>query len=90
MSTQDHDIYCSISMKCLFWSPVGKFRPTMEIVLIFLECVRSEGVKDQLVIGGKMTGIMDSILPDNLSIQAEKIVRPRLCYCLLTFLMPSR
>ena len=54
---------------------MGKFCPTMEIVLIFLECVRGEGAKDQLVVGDKMTGITDSILPDNPSIRAKKIVR---------------
>ena len=55
---------------------MGKFCSTMEIVLIFLECVRGEGAKDQPVIIDKMTGITDSMLPDNPSIQAEKIVRP--------------
>ena len=48
----------------------------MEIVLIFLESVRGEGAKDQLVIGDKMAGITDSISPDNPSIRAEKIIRP--------------
>ena len=55
---------------------MGKFCPTMEISLIFLECVRDEGTTDQLVIGGKMMAITDSILPNNPSIQAEKIIRP--------------
>ena len=44
----------------------------MEISLIFPECVSDEGAKDQLVVGGKMVGITDCILPDNPSIQAEK------------------
>ena len=48
----------------------------MEIVLTLLECVRDEGATNQLVIGDKMTGNVDSILPDNPSIQAEKIIRP--------------
>ena len=63
-------------MKVPFWGPVGKFGPTMEISLIFLECVRDKGTTDQLVIGGKMAGITDSISPDNPSIRAEKIIRP--------------
>ena len=59
-----------------FGGPVGKFSSTMKIALVFLECVRDEGTTDQLVIGGKMAGITDSILPDNPSIRAEKIIRP--------------
>ena len=47
---------------------MGEFGPTMKISLIFLECVRDEGTTDQLVIGGKMVGITDTILPDNPSI----------------------
>ena len=41
-----------------------KFCPTMEIVLIFLECVRDEGTKDQFVSSDKITGITDYISPD--------------------------
>ena len=55
---------------------VGKFRPTIEIALIFLECVSDEDAKDQLVVSGKMSGITDSILPNNPSIQTEKIIWP--------------
>ena len=40
----------------------------MEIRLIFLECVRDEGAIDQMVVGGKMAEITDSVLPNNLSI----------------------
>ena len=59
-----------------FWGSVGEISATMEIVLIFLECVRSEGAKDQPVISDKMTGITESTLPDNLSIRVEEIIRP--------------
>ena len=65
---------------------MGKVGPTMKISLIFFECVRDEGTTDQLVIGGKMSGSTDTILPDNPSIQAEKnspaltiLVSPRVC-----------
>ena len=54
---------------------MGKFCSTMEIVLIFLESVRGEGAKDQLMVDDKMAGITDSILLDNPSIQAEIIVQ---------------
>ena len=37
-----------------------------------------------------MVGITDSISPNNLSIRAEKIIRPRLDYIPLVFVMPSR
>ena len=37
-----------------------------------------------------MVGITDSISPNNLSIRAEKIIRPRLDYVPLAFVMPSR
>ena len=69
---------------------MGKFRPTMEIRLIFPKCVRDKSAKDQLVVGGKMAGIADSILPNNLLIQVEKLIRPRLDYVPLAFVMPSR
>ena len=62
----------------------------MEIRLIFPECVRDKSAKDQLVVGGKMAGIIDSILSNNPSIRAEKIIRPRLDYVPLAFVMPSR
>ena len=51
---------------------MGTFRSIMDIVLIFLEYVRVEGAKDQLVIGDKMARITDSISPDNPSIRAEE------------------
>ena len=41
------------------------------------------------MVGGKIAEITDSILPNNPAIQAEKIIRPRLDYILLAFLMPS-
>ena len=59
----------------------------MEISLIFLECVSVEGAKDQLMVGGKKAGIKDSIAPNNLSIQAEKIVWSRLNYFPLALLV---
>ena len=68
---------------------MGKFRPITKVALIFPECVRDKSAKDQLVVGGKMAGIVDSISPDNPSIRAEKIIRPRLDYLPLAFLMPS-
>ena len=55
---------------------MGRFRPTKEIILILLKFVRGEGTKDQLMIGDKMKGITDSILPDKPSIRANKIVQP--------------
>ena len=60
-------------MKVPFWGSSGEFCPTMEIVLIFLEFVKGEGAKNQLVVGDKMVGITDSISPNNLLIQTEKI-----------------
>ena len=68
---------------------MGKFSPTMEIVLVFLECVRDEGATDQFVIGDKVTWITNCISPDNSSIRVEKIIRPRLDYVPFAFLMPS-
>jgi len=68
---------------------VGKFCSTMKIVLIFLECVRGEGTKDQLMISDKMARMPDSKSPDNPSIRAEKIIRPRPDYRPLAFMMPS-
>ena len=41
----------------------------MEIALIFPKCVSDEGAKDQLVVGGKIAGITNCILPDNPSIR---------------------
>ena len=55
---------------------VEQFRPTMETVLIFLQYVKYEGTKDQLVIGDKMTGFSYSLWPDNSLIRAEKVVQP--------------
>ena len=62
----------------------------MKISLIFLDCVSDKDTTDQLVIGSKMAGITDSISLDNPSIRAEKIIRPRLDYIPLAFVMPSR
>ena len=76
-------------MKVPFWGSGGEFGPTMEISLIFLECVRDKGTTDQLVIDSKMAGITDSILPDNRLIRAEEIVRPGSDWFPLAFLMPS-
>ena len=73
-----------------FGGPVGKFNPTMKIVLVFLECVRDEGATDQQVIGDKVMEIPNCISPDNSTIQAEKVVRPRLDDVPFAFLMPSR
>ena len=42
------------------------------------------------MVGGKMAGITDSISPNNPSIRAEKIFRPRLDYLPLAFVMLSR
>ena len=53
-------------------------------------CVRDESAKDQLVVGGKMTGITESILPNNPSTRAEKINWPRLAFLPLLLLIPSR
>ena len=72
-----------------FGGPVGEFSPTMEIVPIFLECVRDEGATDQFVIGDKVTRITNCISPDNSSIRAEKIIRPRPDDVPFAFLMPS-
>ena len=72
-----------------FGGPVGKFSPTMKIVLVFLECVRDEGATDQFVIGDKVARITNCISPDNSSIRAEKIVRSRVDYFSVAFLMPS-
>ena len=62
----------------------------MEIRLILPECVRDESVKDQMMVGGKMVGITDSIPPNNVSIRAERIIRPRLDYFPLALVMSSR
>ena len=63
-------------MKVPFWgSGRGGFRPTMEIALIFPECVSDEGAIDQIMVGAKMAGITDSISPDNPSIRSEEIIR---------------
>ena len=56
----------TIQFRC--GGPVGEFRSTMKMVLIFLECVRDEGANDRLVIGDKIALILYSILSDNLSI----------------------
>ena len=72
-----------------FWGPVGKLGPTIEISLIFLECVRDKGTTDQLVIGSKMAGITDSISLDNPSIRAEEIIRPGPDWFPLACSMPS-
>ena len=71
LPSQHSDINCPVSRKVLFLGSGegGKFGPTMKISLIFLECVRDKGTTDQLVIGGKIAGITDSISPDNPSIQ---------------------
>ena len=61
----------------------------MKKALIFLGCVRSEGTIDQLVVGDKMIEIIDSISPNNLLIQVEKISRSRSDYIPLVFLMQS-
>lgn len=61
----------------------------MKISIIFLECVRDKGTIDQLVIGSKMAGITDCILPDNPSIRAEEIVWPGPDWFPLAFLMPG-
>ena len=69
---------------------MGKFFPTMKIRLIFPECVRDKSAKDQMMVGGKMAGITDSISLNNPSIRAEEKIRPRLDYIPLAFVMPSR
>ena len=63
---------------------MGESSSTIEIALVFLECVRDEGITDQMVIGDKVARISNCISPDNLTIRAEKIIWPRLYY------VPSR
>ena len=75
-------------MKVPFWG-CREICPTMKVVLNFPECVRDENAKDQMMVGGKMAGITDSILPNNLLIRAKKIIRPRHDYLPLAFVMPS-
>ena len=69
---------------------MGKFSSTMKIALVFLECVRDEGATDQMVVGDKVARITNCISPDNSSIRAEKVARPRLDDVPFAFLMPSR
>ena len=61
----------------------------MEVAIFFLECVRNEGATDQTVVDDKKSRNTDSILPDNLSIRAEKIVWSRPDYFPFAFFMPS-
>ena len=68
---------------------MGESSSTIEIALVFLECVRDEGATDQRVVGDKVARIMNPISPDYSSIRAEKIIRPRLDYVPFAFLMPS-
>ena len=73
-----------------FWGLVGKFSSTIEIALVFLECVRDEGATDQMVVGDKVARISNCISPDNSTIQAEKIVWSRpMDYVPFAFLMPG-
>ena len=57
---------------------MGKSSSTIEIALVFLECVRDEGATDQFVVGIKIVGFTNNISPDNLSTRVEKIVQSRL------------
>ena len=69
---------------------MGKSSFTIEIALVFLECVRDEGATDQMVIGDKVARISNCISPDNSTIRAEKIIGPRPDYVPFVFLMPSQ
>ena len=68
---------------------MGKTSSTIEVALVFLECVRDEGTIDQLVVGDIVARISDTILLYYPSIRAEKIVWSRVDYFSFAFLMPS-
>ena len=68
---------------------MGKSSSTVEVALVFLECVRDEGATNQMVVGDKVARISNCISPDNSTIRAEKIIRPRPDYVPFAFLMPS-
>ena len=68
---------------------MGKSSSTIEIALIFLECVRDEGAIDQMMISDKVARISNCISPDNSTIRAEKVVWSRPYYFPFAFLMPS-
>ena len=75
--------------RAYFGGPVGKSSSTIKIALVFLECVRDEGATNQTMVGDKVARISNCISPDNSSIRAEKIIRPRPDYVPFAFLMPS-
>ena len=72
-----------------FRGPVRKSSSTIEVALVFFECVRDEGATNQRMVGDKVARITNCISPDNLSIRAEKVIRPRPDDVPLAFLMPS-